>query len=1133
MNIKKLILVIFLSIHISSSYAQSSQTEPIDASWIQLLEMRNISGNSNDSTGGMPSPTKYHFIYPVGNIQNGTRSLPAIYDLRTAGSGGTSLLNPVRNQGTCGSCWTFGAYGSMESWLKKSGQGIFNFSENNMKECHGFDYASCYGGNLDMVTAYLARRDGPINDANDPYVDGNVTCTEGLNEQLYITDVRFLPDIMDTIKQAIMDHGAIYTTMYWQNSPTYYNSSNYTYYFSGGYDYNHIVMLVGWNDSKVTSGGTGAWIIQNSWGTSWGESGFFYVSYNDTRINTSVGYFEKKKNVTNDLYTLYQNDKLGATGGYGYSDSICYGMVKFVSENNFDIKSISTYAKSSNTKIEISIYDQFSNGALSGLLATIPQQVCTHPGYYTFDLPSPIVVPQGDDFYVRIKYVAPATTWPAPIEMYMSGYASPEISRTSYCSHNGADNTWYKLNEYDLAIKVYSLANVSAIASSLVSPSCYQAADGAISLQTWGGQPPYSYTWNTIPAQHNSSITNLNGGTYSCTVTDALSHFTVYSFTLNEPDSIRDYTLVHNNSTCYGASDGAIEIFAENTTYSEQYASTVISVTSSMGGWPATNMTGAPDGLSWNSNYSLDRQILVLGYNTPRKISGVTVYEKLSSGSIDSIYVRKAVDGTWHNVYAGNTYFLEQDSAFHVSFPRTAFDVDAVKLSSYGDQALIYPLIDAVSICIPDECSYSWNSGQNTAAIGNLPAGAYTVTMTNTDGCHKHKTFFITQPDSLMVKAMNDTSICSGNPVNLQAQATAPLTWYTDGNPTPLTGTLVYPNTSIAYVAKAQTACGTVYDTVNIQVETTPYLDAVSDTSICNGNSVNLQATGFGLIQWYQAADTVPLSNLTVTPTASTSYIVTASNADCPMALETMHIVVNYIPDNAGTITGDSTICQGQNAVEYLIPSIDYATSYLWSLPTGASGTSSTNSILVDFSASAATGTISVAGTNVCGQGQTSNLLLNIYSIPPTPVITIDGNMLHSSAPAGNQWYIQGLQIMDGDGQDYQATTDGDYYVIVTLNGCSSSHSNVITTNFAGIQTVTDNMGLYVFPNPVEAEMIIEIKGNTDDIDFEIFNSLGEIIFKGVLQGKTTIPTASFAQGIYLLRLKTGQEIKFIKTAKD
>ncbi|HPS26465.1 MAG TPA: T9SS type A sorting domain-containing protein, partial [Bacteroidales bacterium] len=372
-----------------------------------------------------------------------------------------------------------------------------------------------------------------------------------------------------------------------------------------------------------------------------------------------------------------------------------------------------------------------------------------------------------------------------------------------------------------------------------------------------------------------------------------------------------------------------------------------------------------------------------------------------------------------------------------------------------------------------------------------------------------------------------------GNPVNLQAQATAPLTWYTAGNPTPLTGTLVYPNTSIAYVAKAQTACGTVYDTVNIQVETTPYLDAVSDTSICNGNSVHLQASGFGLIQWYQAADTVPLSNLTVAPTTSTSYIVTASNADCPLASESMQIVVNYIPGDAGIISGDSTICKGQNAVEYLIPSVDYATSYFWSLPMGTNGTSSTNNILVDFSASAVSGTISVAGTNDCGQGQTSSLQINIYDVPPTPVITINGNILHSSAPAGNQWYIQGLQIMDGNVQDYQASTDGDYYVIVTLNGCSSEHSNVITTNFAGIQTVTDDMGLFVFPNPVKAEMIIEMKGNDDDIDFEIFNSLGEIIFKGVLQGKTAIQTGSFAQGIYLLRLKTGQELKFIKTTKD
>ncbi|MCC6768338.1 MAG: beta-glycosidase, partial [Bacteroidia bacterium] len=80
----------------------------------------------------------------------------------------------------------------------------------------------------------------------------------------------------------------------------------------------------------------------------------------------------------------------------------------------------------------------------------------------------------------------------------------------------------------------------------------------------------------------------------------------------------------------------------------------------------------------------------------------------------------------------------------------------------------------------------------------------------------------------------------------------------------------------------------------------------------------------------------------------------------------TLPITVNPIPMAAGVISGSSIVCQGQNAVAYTVPAISNATSYVWTLPNGANGTSTTNSISVDYSSSATSGNITVKGINSC-----------------------------------------------------------------------------------------------------------------------------------------------------------------------
>jgi hypothetical protein len=101
--------------------------------------------------------------------------------------------------------------------------------------------------------------------------------------------------------------------------------------------------------------------------------------------------------------------------------------------------------------------------------------------------------------------------------------------------------------------------------------------------------------------------------------------------------------------------------------------------------------------------------------------------------------------------------------------------------------------------------------------------------------------------------------------------------------------------------------------------------------------------------------------------------------------IKTGFITISDVPSPSGNVSGSTTVCQGQNSVNYSVPAIAGATGYNWSLPTGASLISgvNTNNITVDYSNTAISGNISVAGTNSCGSGTTSaNFPVTINPLP-------------------------------------------------------------------------------------------------------------------------------------------------------
>jgi hypothetical protein len=210
-------------------------------------------------------------------------------------------------------------------------------------------------------------------------------------------------------------------------------------------------------------------------------------------------------------------------------------------------------------------------------------------------------------------------------------------------------------------------------------------------------------------------------------------------------------------------------------------------------------------------------------------------------------------------------------------------------------------------------------------------------------------------------------------------------------------------------------------------------------------------------------------------------------------------VTVNALPAAAGIITGPASVCQGDAGVVYTVPAIAGATSYSWTVPAGATIVSggNTNSITVDFSASASSGNITVTGTNSCGSGTVSpNFIVTVNPIPPTPVVTNIGTTLYSSAPTGNQWYFEGTLIVGATAQTYVATQDGYYWSIVTINSCSSDASNHLQIITTGVDSHSSS-AINIYPVPNDGQFSVSITtASSESFSISVYNSLGVKIYE-------------------------------------
>lgn len=379
-----------------------------------------------------------------------------------------------------------------------------------------------------------------------------------------------------------------------------------------------------------------------------------------------------------------------------------------------------------------------------------------------------------------------------------------------------------------------------------------------------------------------------------------------------------------------------------------------------------------------------------------------------------------------------------------------------------------------------------------TITNGVCPASISTVTVANINGSPS------CNPDADFLT--NNTSPCLGSIVSYTSTSVGATsyTWSFGATATPsvsnsanvsVTYSSVGPKT-VTLTINSLSGLNTEIKNAYINVITIPVAPATifGNSTICQGQTAEsffvnpvADATDYnwtfpsGVYQNTGGNTNGITANFSTTATSG-NIGVTASNACGASSATTKSITVNPLPTQATAITGSNTVCQGVNGVVYIANNLNNGLSFTWSTPNGCNivGGLNTKTITVNYDNTATSGSISVYGTNGCGDGVVRNTPITVNPLPDAAglvsgstsnnVCPLSTNINYSVSPitnaTGYTWiYPSGYSIAGGGSTnsiflDASLNSSNGGIKVVGTNACGAGDtSSVLNVNIAGLPT--------------------------------------------------------------------------------
>ena len=207
--------------------------------------------------------------------------VPSSIDWRTSGA-----VTPVKDQGQCGSCWSFSATGAMEGAWSISTGNLVSLSEEQLVDCSKrYGNLGCNGGLMDNAFQY-AIDNGMCVESDYPYTASTGSCQSTCDPEVTVKDCADVPANNQLALKEAVSFGPVSIAIEADTRIFQSYSSGVITSSSCGTDLDHGVLIVGYGTEPETQ--IDYWLVKNSWSSSWGDEGYVKIERSDSTNDIGI-----------------------------------------------------------------------------------------------------------------------------------------------------------------------------------------------------------------------------------------------------------------------------------------------------------------------------------------------------------------------------------------------------------------------------------------------------------------------------------------------------------------------------------------------------------------------------------------------------------------------------------------------------------------------------------------------------------------------------------------------------------------------------------------------------------------------------------------------------------------------------